>query len=712
MNNENIPNNFSQNKDELEPKPQPINIIKQPENIIKSKEKQKLKINKIPDSNISEDDMEHPIPLPSDFNEEGLDEIKNNFYENKNKEKDKSKFKNGFILEELSLAENKKNLKANNKQTSPLQFNKVEHDSIKLKENIGKVVLNNKFRNEKNIKKNNSAKNNLLLKPEKVIVNFTLESSPCNNNKVKIKANNDSKKKIMKKNNSLNCLYKSKNNSNIMNHKEKSFNHCNKTQVHTKIIKMDKIPVNFNIKEQKVNNQINQNSESYPSLIMNKKIKININNKNISPQTSKNELKKIPMKKILKIASMDKNIKNLKKDLKTPKNSISITKKLNNNYINQIQNENSYFNTINNNNNNYNIYKHDYPYNITINQDKENFPYNNNINFNKIVINNNYNTIKNYSGNNNTINLSFENPQKIIKMISPAKLQQSIRKSNQVYLNNTNKIINNIPLPYKMNNDMAKNNNNMQLYTIPKEISNNYSSNSKTKTNSSIISSDLKITTINKINDFYNDSGKKNIQKNKIINNCNKKTIERGGKFNNISTTYVVISRNSKSKSKIKLIPKIPKPTLTIENNNITNKNRILIPNSSTSSIKTQNSNNQYICLYHSPMAQKNPTNNDGRVLKMYKSQMNLLNGKNNNNSFNLQIMYENNFSRNNYLNNSLCKENSYNSGNKKTIFQMKNKIKNSPFQSNYDYDYDYGDNKIWKNESYYSYLRNSGYNY
>ena len=137
MSEKNNSNNLSQNKDELEPKPQPVNKIKEPENIIKSKEKKQKNIN-IPESNIASDDIEHPIPMISDYQEEEIDDIKKSFYENKEKEKQRDKFKNEFVLEELSLVENKNNLKSNFKEISPKKLNKFENDSIKLKENIGK----------------------------------------------------------------------------------------------------------------------------------------------------------------------------------------------------------------------------------------------------------------------------------------------------------------------------------------------------------------------------------------------------------------------------------------------------------------------------------------------------------------------------------------------------------------------------------------------
>ena len=54
---------------------------------------------------------------------------------------------------------------------------KIEQDSIQLKENIGKVVLNSKYLKDKNSEKNCSQNKNLLIKPEIVVNNFMLERS-------------------------------------------------------------------------------------------------------------------------------------------------------------------------------------------------------------------------------------------------------------------------------------------------------------------------------------------------------------------------------------------------------------------------------------------------------------------------------------------------------------------------------------------------------
>ena len=663
MNKENNQNNFSQNKDELELKPQPVNKIKEPENIIRSREKKENKINKIPESNISDEEIEHPIALISDYYEKEMDEIKKSFYENKKNQKIKDKNKSEFVLEELSLAENKKNLTIGNNQIQSQKFNKVEHDPIKLKENIGKVVLNSKFMKNKKIKKINSTKNFALIKPEKVVDNFTLESSGHINHKIinKINNNNSNKNIILKKNNSLNCIYNSHNsiNNNKFFKKQKLIKPIIKTQIHQKNLQVAKIPLNIKFKGPKENYQINKISKTQPNLIINKgQKKINYNQNKISPTLNKIPIKKITLKNNSSI------------NLNDQKNNQNQNRKLIHNYINKITYEIPHINKKININSSYNENKQQNSYNYSNIIEKENLFFNNNsnnLNINKMIINN----INN--------NLSLENPKNIIKIISPEKIEQNIRKSNNRNVKiNEKKLIEKIrlPLSFKVNNnnnDLIKNNNinNTQFYSISKEILNAPPNNYQTEVNNSIMNNDY----------IKND-------------NFNRQTIERGGKFNNISTTYIVCSKNRNSRYRI--IPKIPKPLLTIENQNILYKNKILIPNSSTLSIKSQKTNNKYACPFHSPSTSKiNP--NEGKLLKMYKSQKNLLNGKCNYN-ISFQTLNENNYSRFNYSTNSIMNSNASNSGNKNNFFMKSSRI-NSPIDyNNYD-NYDYDDNKIMKND-------------
>jgi hypothetical protein len=240
-----------------------------------------------------------------------------------------------------------------------------------------------------------------------------------------------------------------------------------------------------------------------------------------------------------------------------------------------------------------------------------------------------------------------------------------------------------IPIPFKVNNNPY---NNMQYYTISKD-KNNYSNNHTDATNS--INNSLKTNSINKINDCYNDSEKENYPSNTKCNNFNKKTIERGGKFNNISTTYIVI-RNSNTKLKY------PEPSITIDTQNF-EKKKILVSNSSTLSLQQSPMNSPF--QLNSIYTQKNP--NQGKVIKNHKSQNYLLNVKKNK-SFSYQIA-----NNSNYINYPTQQRNDSGAMNTKNSFYSKNKILNRPII----YKYNYIDN-LWPDESYFSYINSSGYNY
>ena len=637
-------NNNNQSYDHLEPKPQSPNQIIQPEKINRegnssqNRKEDNKKKEKSTGIKILDDDIEHPSPLLSDCEEESTEEIKKSFYENKKKES-------------ILIVERKKNLKANNILKMQQKL-KAEHDSLQLKENIGKVVLNSKFMNEKNLRKNNSQNCSLLIKPETVVNNFMLERTSDINNKNKYKnkgvISNNPNNKVIKKNNSLNSIQINKN--------QKLIKHTKKNLSQNPTRQIIKIPLNLTDKNVHISNQINKNSQQQSQLIINPEqimgsIKMNSNNK-----LNKNCMNKKPLKKIVKIVPVN-DIKTIEIEKnKTPQATL---KKVNHNYINKIQN-------------NYN------------NQIRPNQQSNNNNNIlNKIVIRNNCNTLnKNNSRNSNKINLSFENPQNIVKMISPAKLN-SIRRSNEITLvNEQNEKMKRIPLPFKLNNN---NSYNMQYYTISKD-KNNFSNCENANTS---LNNDLKISSIKKVNDSYNDSEKENHPSNIKCDNCNKKTIERGGKFNNISTTYVVI-KNSNTKLKY------PEPSLTIDNQNFP-KNKVLVPNSSTLSLQQSPMNSPF--QLNSICTQNNP--NQTKVIRNYKTHNYLLNIKKNK-SFSYQ-----NWNNNNYINYPTQPSNNLGMMNSNNSACYKNKLLNRIII----YKYNYIDN-LWQDDSYFSYLNSSGYNY
>ena len=636
-------NNNNQSYDHLEPKPQSPNQIIQPEKINRegnssqNRKEDNKKKEKSTGIKILDDDIEHPSPLLSDCEEESTEEIKKSFYENKKKES-------------ILIVERKKNLKANNILKMQQKL-KAEHDSLQLKENIGKVVLNSKFMNEKNLRKNNSQNCSLLIKPETVVNNFMLERTSDINNKNKYKnkgvISNNPNNKVIKKNNSLNSIQINKN--------QKLIKHTKKNLSQNPTRQIIKIPLNLTDKNVHISNQINKNSQQQSQLIINPEqimgsIKMNNNNK-----LNKNCMNKKPLKKIVKIVPVN-DIKTIEIEKnKTPQATL---KKVNHNYINKIQN-------------NYN------------NQIRPNQQSNNNNILNKIVIRNNCNTLnKNNSRNSNKINLSFENPQNIVKMISPAKLN-SIRRSNEITLvNEQNEKMKRIPLPFKLNNN---NSYNMQYYTISKD-KNNFSNCKNANTS---LNNDLKISSIKKVNDSYNDSEKENHPSNIKCDNCNKKTIERGGKFNNISTTYVVI-KNSNTKLKY------PEPSLTIDNQNFP-KNKVLVPNSSTLSLQQSPMNSPF--QLNSICTQNNP--NQAKVIRNYQSHNYLLNIKKNK-SFSYQ-----NWNNNNYINYPAQPSNNLGMMNSNNSACYKNKLLNRIMI----YKYNYIDN-LWQDDSYFSYLNSSGYNY
>jgi hypothetical protein len=632
MKDQNSVNNLKQNNDQLEPKPQSPIKIKEPEKLSREEisfQKNKGNSHKNKKSAI-EDNIEHPEPLNSDYYDESIEEIKKNFFENKKKEN-------------LLIIEHKKNLKAKNIEIMQQKL-KIEKDSKQLKENIGKVVLNSKYMNDKNIQKsNNKNKNsNLLIKPEKVVNNFELKRLSDIKKQNNLNNSNIIIKNEMKKNNSLKIIKYHK--------KQKLIKNNSKNQNSHLMGQIIKIPINLMAKGQqgiKQINKINQHKE---------------NDKTKNQQPSKSRDNKVNLKKIIKIVPMN-DISTIEIERnKSPQTSV---KKLNYNYINNIQNS----------------------------QKKEVSPnsMNKNNNLNKIIISTKYQTLyqENSIPNKNKINLSY------IKQDNIKTISSDIRKSDQISLNNDqNYEVKRIVLPFRVNNNTK----NSQFYTISKEQIN--LSNTKNKINTSI-NNDFKHNSINKVNEIYNSSEIENFPTNLKNDKCNKKTIERGGKFNNNSTTYVVISKNTCSKLKKNL-----QPSRTIDTQNFQNQSKNLIPNLSSLSFQHSPLNKSPV-QSNSFYPQKIPLNQP-KTNKNTKSQPFLLNGKKNK-SFSFQNGNNNTIHQNiNYNNNyNLFGRNDLNLGSIKKIYYTKNKVINRPIIYNYNYG-----NNFWSDESFFSYLNTSGYNY
>ena len=642
MSDKNPVKNINQNIDKLEPKPQSPNTIKQPdkstkeEKTIEKRTSNYQKNKKLLISKIFDDDLDHPQCLLSDCCEENEETIIKDFYENKKKEK-------------ISLVEKTKNLSSYNAPIIDKKM-KVHHDSIQLKENICKVVLNSKFMNDKNLKKNYSN----IIKPEKVINNFILERS----NDIK-KMDNLKKYEIFINNKNMNFLTKNNCTVSFKNHNiEKVNKYINKNNSQAQMRKIVKFPLNLMGTEKQKIKQINKNSQ----LTKKDPEKVRVKNNNNNLQNKKHNssvMNEMPKKKIVKILPM--NQKAITETKKEKDQQI----KINLNHITNIRN-------------------HKINQNKTVKQNQ------NNNTLNKIVIRNNYNSLNtSISRNSNKINSSFENQLNIVKMISPIKLE-NLKRSIEITLSNeqSNKI-KKIPLPYNIN----KNNdsNNLKYPSIKKE--NSPTLFYPTETNIKIKNTQ----SINKFRDSCNESEKENLPFNLATDNCNKKTFERGGKFNNNSTTFVVISKKSPSKFHF------PEPSLIMDNTNFI-KNKMLNPNFSALSIQQSpmNCHNKLNSIY----TQKNSSLRN--VIKFNKNQKYSTNVtiNNNLNSTNQNISLRNiNYSGIYYAKNNKNyeKENSY----IKTEYNYKNRILNKPTIYKY-----YNDGNFWPEESYFSYLNNSGYNY
>ena len=633
-------NNSYQNIDQLEQKPYSPNKIKEPEKINREektfpKKKENSKKNeKSYGSGMLVDEIEHPESLFSDIFEENTDDIKKNFYENKKKEN-------------LLVVGFQKNLNAKNAQIIEQKL-KIEKDTIQLKENIGKVILNTKFMNDKNSKKNNLRKNNLLIKPEKVVNNFILEKSrdinihnlkdcDINNN------NNNHKKSELKKYNSLSIFQQNKN--------QKLINFNNKNQSQHQMGQIIKIPINLTAKDLQTKKQINRIPS--PQKIMNNKEQKTTEKTTIHQNLNKSYINKIAPSKITKITSLN-HIPTIQNDKnKSPQTTI---KKITHN---NMDNKNK------------------------VNQQKRNN------NLNKIVISTYYNSSKIISRNSKNINLSFQKPQQFVKIISPSKFEFNFRKSDEIALNAEQKNkIKTIPIPFKAN----KNNDN--------QANIQFSSTQKEKTNSPYLYSDASnsikrdfpINSIN-INGSYNYSEKENYSNNLKFDNYNKTTIERGDKFNNNSTTYVVVS---KTRSKARF----PQPSRTIDTQNF--QKTYLIPDLSKISLQQSPKNSPFQINQINP---KSIPVNGKKTIKIFDEQNNSLKIKKNK-SYNF-LNTNNNYINVNYMNyttnNNVYGANDLNAEKTKNNHYVKNKRINKPVI----YRYNYGDN-LWSDEAFFSYLNTS----
>ncbi len=570
--------------------------------IPKKKKVSKQNINKklpeIKPPEFLEDELEHPAPLVSDYYEEGKEEIKNDFYQNKLKEKLKNKENNSQISSKIL---NKMNdLDKNNKiKISDKKINNSSQKNEIIKDTLLSNPLNN---NKKNI---NDKKSEDIDVKEKIIIKEN--NSPKKNNEInnKNKAQNQHEIPIKKLSKQLNKIPQiKKKNSKKLSHK---------------IIKNS---INLNLSSER-----SENKDSKESINLNKKVaKIKSNN---------NLVQTISISNISENEHLQNDGQKKLEDIN--KNCIENKSQINQ-YINSYQNKDNF--QIKKKNNPIKLGKKSHSFSKISykNDSKNNSQINNN---SKIVSNKNEKILL-------TERINKEEKLNYIK--SPIKIPQNDT------INSTKIIIKKIPVPINFskyqnmsNTYKTESNNNLsnesRIYNAP----NNYYSNSN-------ISNTVKINNIHNNNCFYNriNEEKENIQDNSQFK---KQTYEIGGKFNNIQTTYVVISK--KSNINVNLIQKSIK-TIDYDNNRYLNtiqsdmylkSSKFFSPQKNNTILNTDKKtyqNRNYFQYYsENNNYQKTPNN---YLLKMNKSQNNI-NIKKNYNNYYYQNVDKNNYGIN-FINN------------------------------------------------------------
>ena len=690
-----------ENKDEKEKmvRPQKVIIKKdkdpKPNNIKKNEKEIKVKI--------VDDDLDHPNPLESDYYEEGKEELKNNFYQNKLKEKERLEKKNN-INENLLNDSNLKIVKRLEKSfdsaipllqpvqnighTQNINSTNLETDSVKRIENSSKIKKVKKIF-DSNI--NMNIKNDISLKPKniekKVDNKLNNENININNNKYD--------------NNLIKYDNQQKNNNPFQNLQANDDNQINKNQKPRKAVSKTK---QSNQIKKVVKKQSHQQVNTINKALQQGKI----NQKNKPQKLVKNNTNLIPKQEYSNNSqhTINQNKGTSKRIIQRIQKSMDYDKnKLYNDPINKtykvekpkyteisIQDKNP-----NENNsqlcNNYNCEcENRLEQNNQLKVLKKKFIKNklgvksqsySNMNLNKIV-NNDYSNINSNTYVPNGHYLSRENlktqkieKQKPIKNIPIMKVNKTNEPMN-TYREKNKKIIK-IPMPLNEQNYMNNH----------KPIKDEFPDNEVSLTNNYIIPNNNEMYTINtskEINNIHNNIGfYSNDQRDTVQNDSyRKKTIEEGGKFNNIQTTYVVISKNSNSK--INLLPKTNR-TIDFESQKFCNPMQsVLFPKLSNYYNKAQNVNymnteqnikNNQNWHYFSPYTEnprfikKIPINNE--TIKTYKSE-NQLHIKKQYNYHNENIA--NNYGMN-YKNYVEC-----------SIHNNKNKINNNQYNNQFMNDY------------------------
>ena len=547
-----------------------------------SKQNSNINIAEVDGPKISEDDLEHPAPLLSDYSvEEEKEEIKEDFYRNKLKEKEKM-IKNNDNISHISSNIPQKQIKINNKN----------HNKMRVLNN-GIELISNKNENNKDDYLQISIK----------IKDKDIDEGESKLKKIIIKGNN-SIKKINQKNN------------------------INKTQ------NQGKIPIKNN---QKHLNKIPQIKKLKTKISSHKIIKKSMNLNPSSYMLENRDTKELihPNKKVMKIKS-NNNLTN--------KNSFSNT--LENEYLQnnqkRIEDINPYFiqkeaQAFQNNNYyyNYQIKKKIIPNKLA----KKSQSYSN-ISLNNIC------------SNNSQINYNHN--------IVSKERGQMVSAENNIKEEKLNNLKSPIKIPHHSNNDVSKKM--AKKISIPldfakyQNISNTYRKESNTHYyyNNQNINNTVKV---NSIFNSYNYLNQISEQKENVQNNSQykKHTFQNGGKFNNIQTTYVVISKNSNSNGK--LIQKNIN-TIEYENNRYLNtvqfdfllkKSRFFSPQKNNPILNTEKKacQNPNCYKYYSPFNNFSKTQSKN-LIKMHKSYNNV---KSNYNNYYYQKTVNNNY-RANYMNN------------------------------------------------------------
>ena len=514
-------------KDKLIEKPKLIEKkIQEPKNSINRKASEVINAAKLEEV----DYLEHPSPLVSDYEEEDKEEIKKDFYKNKEKEKLKNIeiYKSNYLdnnkiiyvcVTEKKEQSQKKSEISQKKCQSPIKKSVKMNLINKINNNISQP---NKFSNMQNIEKENNDINKEL----------------SNKSEIKCIKEENSIEENIQLNKSVNKVQNLKKSENITNLRKDL------------TTKLKTIPVNKK-----------SNSKSKGQKIIKKKMNLNTPikksvNKDLKEE---NNINKIPKNQTLKKIKINKE-ENIHKNSmsNTLVGECPIHKTINNGKtkikINNNKNKSQIFS------NNYNKYQNENNYE-EISKNSANESIRKSHSFSKILINKNHNENYDYQLVNNNMNvISNENN-------SP--------KGNNIEMYQNNNLLNLVssPINNSINSIQIKNQNhqNIDIYNDFQKVRTKIQHYSLPKNSNSNTNNKRRINNLHNNKFFYDRTfeQKENMQDN---SQYKKQTYEVGGKFNNVQTTYVVISKND-TDSKLNLFPKNIK-TIDYENN------RNLYPNS------------------------------------------------------------------------------------------------------------------------------------